>query len=63
MEDVPILNEDLFEEDIAFNCYCFNNIIDGEEMIAAWEYLNPGERRAWREFVRIGKERDHDRTR
>jgi hypothetical protein len=50
-----ILNMDLEEIDIAFKAYLFNRTIDSEEMIAAWSHLNAGERRAWREFVRIGK--------
>ena len=50
-----ILNLDLEEVDIACAAYLFNNELDSEVLIAAWEYLNAGERRAWREYVRRGK--------
>ncbi len=50
-----ILNMDLEEIDIALKAYLFNRSVDSEELIAAWDHLNAGERRAWREFVRIGK--------
>lgn len=52
-----ILNLDLEEADIATAAYIYNSELatKQEEFIAAWEFLNPGERRAWREFVRLGK--------
>lgn len=50
-----ILNMDLEEIDLGLKAYLFNASVDTEEMIAAWEHLNAGERRAWREFVRLGK--------
>lgn len=50
-----ILNLDLEEVDIACAAYLFNNELDSEVLIAAWEHLNAGERRAWREYVRRGK--------
>lgn len=50
-----IMCMDLDEIDIGLKAYLFNIEIEQEEMIAAWELLNPGERRAWREFVRLGK--------
>lgn len=50
-----ILNMDLEEIDIGVKAYLFNASVDTEEMIAAWEHLNAGERRAWKEYVRIGK--------
>lgn len=50
-----IMNMDLEEIAIGLKAYLFNTQVETEEMIAAWELLNPGERRAWREFVRIGK--------
>lgn len=50
-----ILNLDLEEVDIALKAYLFNCGVDSEELIAAWDHLNAGERRAWREFVRMGR--------
>lgn len=52
-----ILHLDLEEADIATAAYIYNSELatKQEEFIAAWEFLNPGERRAWREFVRLGK--------
>lgn len=50
-----ILNMDLEEIDIGLKAYLFNAQVEQEELIAAWEHLNAGERRAWREYVRIGK--------
>jgi hypothetical protein len=50
-----IMNRDLEEIDIGLEAHLYNGGVDQEEMIAAWEHLNAGERRAWREFVRIGK--------
>jgi hypothetical protein len=53
-----IMNQDLEECDIAMDAHLFNLECcrhDAEELIAAWEFLNPGERRAWRAFVEMGK--------
>lgn len=53
-----IMNMDLEESDIAVQVCIYNqelNTKGADEFIAAWELLNAGERRAWREFVRIGK--------
>ncbi|HXN96009.1 MAG TPA: hypothetical protein VN879_16005 [Candidatus Acidoferrales bacterium] len=50
-----ILNRDLEEVDIALEAYLYNCQVDQDEMIAAWDHLNAMERRAWREYVRIGK--------
>lgn len=52
-----ILNLDLEETDIATAAYAYNVELatKQEEFIAAWEFLNAGERRAWREYVRLGK--------
>lgn len=50
-----IMNADRDESLIAAAAYSYNRQCDNEELIAAWELLNAGERRAWREFVRIGK--------
>lgn len=50
-----IMNRDLEEIDIGLEAHLYNAKQDQEELIAAWEHLNAGERRIWREFVRIGK--------
>jgi hypothetical protein len=50
-----ILNQDLEEIDIAQAVFGFNNAIDNDEMMAAWDHLNAGERRAWREYYERGK--------
>ena len=46
-----ILNLDLDELYIAFTVQGFNNTIEQDDLIAAWEHLNAGERRAWRNYV------------
>jgi glycogen synthase len=46
-----ILNLDLEETDIATQVQIYNAEMDQEEQIAAWEYLNAGERATWRRFV------------
>jgi hypothetical protein len=46
-----IMGMDLDELDVATAAQIYNGSVDGEEMIAAWELLNAGERRAWRNFV------------
>ena len=49
-----ILNQDLDEEDIARSVYDFNsylNLRQQEELVAAWELLNAGERATWKRFV------------
>jgi hypothetical protein len=46
-----ILNLDLDEIDISLEVQIYNRSADSEELIAAWEHLNAGERRAWRQFV------------
>jgi hypothetical protein len=50
-----IMDADRDELLIAAAAYTYNIQCDHEELIAAWEFLNPRERRAWREFVRLGK--------
>lgn len=52
-----ILNLDLEEADIATAAHIYNLELGAkqDEFVAAWEFLNAGERRAWREFVRLGK--------
>jgi hypothetical protein len=47
-----ILNRDLEEIDISLEVTLYNCQIDAEEMIAAWEFLNSGERRAWTQYLR-----------
>ena len=53
-----MINRDLEEPQIALNCYLYNCQVDQEEIIAAWDYLNAGERRAYKEYVRLGKYED-----
>ena len=51
-----LLNSDMEEWELAIKIY-FENIElnqDQEMLIAAWEYLNAGERRAWKLFVEAG---------
>jgi hypothetical protein len=50
-----IMNADREEDLIAASAFLYNSQCDHEELIAAWEFLNAGERRAWKEFVRLGK--------
>lgn len=50
-----IMNADRDESLIGAAAYLYNSQCDHEELIAAWDLLNAGERRAWREFVRIGR--------
>lgn len=51
------LKMDAEEHDISVAAFTLNQRLneDQELFIAAWELLNPGERRAWREYVRLGK--------
>lgn len=46
-----ILNRDLEEIDIALEATLYEALIDREDMLAAWGYLNAGERRAWKNFL------------
>ena len=52
-----ILKMDAEEQEIAVAAFELNRRLnaDQELFIAAWELLNPGERRGWREYVRLGK--------
>lgn len=50
-----VMNADRDEFLIAAAAYLLNSQCDQDELIAAWEHLNAGERRAWREFVRMGR--------
>lgn len=50
-----VMNADREERLISAAAHLFNSQCDHEELIAAWGLLNAGERRAWREFVRLGK--------
>ena len=50
-----IMARDLEEVDIGLEAFLYNNTLDADQFIAAWEFLNPGERRAWKAFVTIGK--------
>ena len=47
-----IMNRDLEEVDIATEAELFAIGTDSEVMMAAWDHLNPGERAAWKKFVR-----------
>lgn len=46
-----ILNRDLEEIDVATEAQIYNRAVGQDEMIAAWELLNAGERASWRRFV------------
>jgi hypothetical protein len=46
-----ILNRDLEEIDIALEVTLYDCQVDREEMLAAWGYLDAGERRAWKNFL------------
>lgn len=46
-----IMALDLEEADVATAVQVYNAEVDAEEMIAAWEHLNAGERASWRNFV------------
>lgn len=50
-----IMNADRDESLIAAAAFSYNCQCDNDELIAAWSHLNAGERRAWREYVRLGK--------
>lgn len=50
-----IMTADREESQVAAAAYLYNGQCDHDELIAAWELLNPGERRAWREFCRLGR--------
>lgn len=50
-----VMNADREEALIAAAAWTLNLQCDQDELIAAWEFLNAGERRAWREFVRLGR--------
>jgi hypothetical protein len=46
-----ILNRDLEESDIALEVTLYEVTMTNEEKLAAWGYLDAGERRAWKNFL------------
>lgn len=55
-----ILNLDLDEIDIATQVQIYNAEVDAEQMMAAWDHLNAGERAAWRNLLNYNEWRRNE---